>query len=141
MRPASPLSFDIKNSSFFNVMPSANANRFALFANYTGTMDVEHNGNFDGLLCFPLANILTHNSGDVNGALWGRSGDSRNSGTPNLNTAFADMYASKELTETISRDLRNGDNQNPFRHQSGRLPSLAASPSLRDPKVGAFLKQ
>jgi len=103
----SPLAFDIKYGSAINVIPPANAHNFALFTNYGGIMDIKNNGNFDGLLYAPYADIVTHNSGDVNGALWGKSVDIRNSGSLNFNTALADLYPSNKLIKTSWHHLRD----------------------------------
>jgi len=103
----SPSAFDIKNSASINVIPSTAAHDFAVFSNYTGIMDIKHNGHFDGLLYAPYADIVTHNSGDVNGALWGKSVDIRNSGVLNYNTALADLYPSKHLTKTSWHYVRD----------------------------------
>lgn len=100
-------SFDMHNSSAFNVIPAGNEHKFGFFTNYTGSLDVKHGGDFDGLFYAPLADIVVHNSGDVNGAIWGKTTDIRNSGTLNFNTGLADLYASNNLTKASWNHVTN----------------------------------
>ena len=102
-----PTTFDIKNSSEIRVIPSGKGHLVGFFTNSTDTLDIKHNGDFNGLFYAPNADVVVHNSGDVNGSIWAKTVDIRNSGTLNFNTALADMYESNELTATTWRDLRN----------------------------------
>jgi len=111
----STAAFDMHNGSAFNVLPATgdvppantNADEFAFFTNYTGKLDVKHSAAFNGLFYAPLAEVVIHNCGDINGAVWGRQVDIKNSGVINYNTALADKYLSNELTKTTWRDNRS----------------------------------
>ena len=102
----SPTSFDMKNSSAIDVIPAGNEDQFGFFTNATGTLDVKHGGDFDGMFYAPKADIIMHNSGNVNGAIWGKTVDIRNSGILNFNTALADLYPTNELIKTTWHDDR-----------------------------------
>ena len=99
--------FKLNNGGVINVIPAANADQFGFFTNFTGSLDVKHGGDFNGLFYAPHADVIMHNTADLNGAVWGKTVDIRNSGIVNYNTALADRYTSKELTKTSWNDVRN----------------------------------
>jgi len=102
-----PTTFDIKNSSSIKVIPSGKEDKVAFFTNSTDTLDIKNSGDFSGLFYAPNADVVVHNSGNVNGAIWGKTVDIRNGGTLNFNTALADMYPSNKLTKTSWHNLSN----------------------------------
>jgi hypothetical protein len=104
---ASPTTFKLTNSAAINVTPAANADQFGFFTNFTGSLDVKNGGDFNGLFYAPKADVIIHNTGNLNGAAWGKTVDIRNDGIVNYNTALADRYTSNELTMTSWNDVRN----------------------------------
>ena len=104
---SSPTDFQLKNGGVIEVIPAANADQFGFFTNFTGSLDVKHGGDFNGLFYAPHADVIIHNTADLNGAVWGKTVDIRNSGIVNYNTALADRYASNELTKVSWNDVRN----------------------------------
>jgi hypothetical protein len=90
--------FKMHSGSAFDVIPAGNEHKFAFFSDCSGTMDVKHGGDFNGLFYAPNADVVIKNSGDVNGAIWGSTVDIRNGGTLCFNTALTDEYASNNLS-------------------------------------------
>jgi len=104
---AAAADFKLNNGGVIQVIPAANADQFGFFTNFTGSLDVKHGGDFNGLFYAPHADVIIHNTADLNGAVWGKTVDIRNSGIVNYNTALADRYVTNELSKVSWYDVRN----------------------------------
>lgn len=98
---------DFKNGSSMNT--TGNATDFTLFSNTTGKIDLKHGGDFTGLIYAPKSDIDIKNSGNLYGAAWGNTVETKNSGIIYYDTALKDKYSVESDDVVISswRNVRN----------------------------------
>lgn len=99
---------DIKVNSTVNI--DCDPTEFAIYSNTSANVNIKHGQDFTGLIYAPNANIDVKNSGNVKGALWGLSVDTKNNGTICFDTDLASKYTgvvSNDLALYIWRNIRN----------------------------------
>jgi len=97
--------FDAQNGSNITVISnSKDPGSFSIFSKSTGKIDLKNNSDFTGLVYAPYADVVIENSGDVYGAIWGKSVGIKNSGSFYFDSSLKSRYTSNELSLTTWKE-------------------------------------